>query len=104
MDYTAAERQARFRKRMQERGYRLMQIWVDAEGFPGRSKAGRQTPRPEYTLDQFLALLSQVTDGTDEGFQTKLYGELAVYARGVREAWDVAQSVPGTVYRGHRKE
>jgi hypothetical protein len=91
MDNTAAERQAAFRKRMKDRGFRLMQIWVDAEGFPGKSKAGRQSPRPEYSLDQLLDVLAHVTVGADESFQAKLYGELAVYARGIREAWDLSR-------------
>ncbi|MDR1863533.1 MAG: hypothetical protein LBQ67_06405 [Treponema sp.] len=94
MALTATERQAAFRRRMKERGFRLMQIWVDAEGFPGRSRAGRQSPRPEYTKDQLIEVLEHVTTGTDEDFTAKLFGELAAYAKGVRELWEISRQSP----------
>ncbi|MDR2784641.1 MAG: hypothetical protein LBB83_01870 [Treponema sp.] len=91
MDRTAADRQAAFRQRMKARGYRLMQVWVDAEGFPGKA-VGRSGVKPsEMTLTQLEDVLVRVIEGTDEVFTLRLYGELAAFAKGVREVWDLSR-------------
>jgi hypothetical protein len=94
MDRTAAERQAAFRKRMQARGFKLKQIWVDAEGFLGSGKKAEESACPAMSLDQLLAVLAEITVGADEAFQSRLYGELAAYARGVRELRDLTLMSP----------
>jgi hypothetical protein len=68
-----------------------MQVWVDAEGFPGKARERGAAQRPVLTLDQLKEVLVRVTTGADEDFALRLYGELAAYARGVRELWDLSR-------------
>jgi hypothetical protein len=91
MDRTAADRQAAFRKRMKARGYRLMQVWVDAEGFPGKAAQRGGIKKPEMSLSQLQDVLARVIEGADEAFTLRLYGELAAFAKGVREVWDLSR-------------
>jgi hypothetical protein len=91
MDRKAADRQAAYRKRMKARGFRLMQVWVDAEGFPGKAAEREGAKKQELTLEQFEEVLVRLTSGTDEAFVPRLYGELAAYAKGVRETWDLSR-------------
>jgi hypothetical protein len=91
MDRTAADRQAAFRKRLKARGYRLMQVWVDAEGFPGKAAERGGAKKQELTLKEFEDMLVRLTAGTDDNFAPRLYGELAAYAKGVREVWDLSR-------------
>ncbi|MDR2178488.1 MAG: hypothetical protein LBP20_10690 [Treponema sp.] len=74
---------------MKARGYRLMQVWVDVEGFPGKVAQRGGARKPEMTLDQLQEVLVRVTQGADEDFTLRLYGELAAFAKGVREVWDL---------------
>jgi hypothetical protein len=76
---------------MKARGYRLMQVWVDAEGFPGKVAQRGGARKPEMTLDQLQDVLVRVTQGADEDFTLRLYGELAAFAKGVREVWDLSR-------------
>ncbi|MDR3140026.1 MAG: hypothetical protein LBT95_10220 [Treponema sp.] len=94
MNKTSAERQAAFRKRMNDRGFRLKQIWVDKEGFPGNGRKGREALQPPMSLDQLVNELVRLTEGIDENFKSRLYGELAAYARGVRELMNLTRLSP----------
>jgi hypothetical protein len=91
MDKRAAERQAAYRKRMKERGYRLLQVWVDAEGFPGKAQERNGAHKQALTLSELEDVLVRVTEGTDEAFKARLFGELAAYAKGARELRDLAR-------------
>jgi hypothetical protein len=42
-----------------------------------------------------IEVLERVTTGTDEGFAAKLFGELAVYAQGIRELREISRQSPG---------
>jgi hypothetical protein len=94
MDYTAAKRMAAFRRRMREKGFKCKQIWVDTQGFPGIGGPDKAS-RKNY-LDQpgFLEELEAVIQGTDPDFSRRLYGELASYARGLRELWNLDKRNP----------
>jgi hypothetical protein len=76
---------------MKEKGYRFMQVWVDAEGFPGKAAQRGGARKSEMTLDQLQDVLFRVTQGADEDFKLRLYGELAAFAKGVREVWDLSR-------------
>jgi hypothetical protein len=91
MDMTAAHRQAAFRRRMKAGGYRLMQVWVDARGFPGKVQDRDGAKGREVTLGQLEDVLAGVVAGTDGDFAPRLYGELAAFAKGVREIWDLSR-------------
>jgi hypothetical protein len=94
MDKRAAERQAAYRKRMQDRGYRLLQVWVDAEGFPGKAQERSGAHKQELTLDQLEAELVRLSVDTDEAFKARLFGELAAYAKGARVLRDLTRMSP----------
>jgi hypothetical protein len=79
---------------MQARGFRLKQVWVDAEGFLGKGTKAGGMERPAMTLSQLLDELVDITAGTDETFEKRLYGELAAYARGIRELWELTRMSP----------
>ena len=89
MSKTVANRQATYRKRMKARGYRLVQVWVDGAGFPGKVSDVDGEKKPALTFDQLKALLVQVTSGADEDFALRLYGELAATAQELRKIWDL---------------
>jgi hypothetical protein len=91
MDNTAPTRQAAYRKRLREKGYRFVQGWVDADGFSVKGYPGKDGKKTGLTLNQLLEELTRVTAGVDEAFTARLYGELASYAGGVRELWDMVQ-------------
>lgn len=67
------------------------QVWVDAEVFPGKVAEKGGAKKQELTLSQFEEVLSRVTAGTDVAFASRLYGELAAFAKGVREVWDLSR-------------
>jgi hypothetical protein len=94
VDRTAAKRQAAFRKRMQVKGYRLIQIWVDDEGFPRCGSQGADVKKRKLTLSRLLEELARLTVGTDADFTARLYGELASYAGNVRELWGLTKMSP----------
>lgn len=94
MARTAADHQAAFRKRMQAKGYRLKQIWVDADGFPGKGYKEQDVNNSELSLSQLNDELVRLTTGADDLFAARLYGELVSYARGVRELWDLTCMSP----------
>jgi hypothetical protein len=94
MDNTAPSRQAAYRKRLREKGYRFVQGWVDADGFSVKGYEGKDGGKTELTLDRLLEVLSHVTAGADEAFTARLYGNLASHARGIRELWDLARKSP----------
>jgi hypothetical protein len=106
MDRTAAERQTAFRRKMRARGYRQKQIWVDAEGFPGRGGGALGFFRPSMTLEQLTAELVRLTGGMDEEFARRLYAELAAHARGIkamREETRLQKELP-ELYGGKKEE
>jgi hypothetical protein len=70
---------------MGAKGFRLKQIWVDDEGFPGGGRKPREAVKPTEPLGQLFDELVRVTAGIDEDFKARLYGELAFYERGIRE-------------------
>ena len=91
MGKTVANRQAAYRKRMKARGYRLVQVWVDAEGFPVKVGDVDGVKKPGLTFDQLKEMLVRVTAGADEAFALRLYGELAAVAQELRKVWDVSR-------------
>jgi hypothetical protein len=54
------------------------------------------------SLDQLFTVLAEITAGTDEAFQTRLYGELAAYARGVRKLRDNSRMSPDLFQEGEK--
>jgi hypothetical protein len=80
---------------MNEKGYKFIHVWVDAEGFPGAGGSkGKDIKKLKLTLGQLNDELARITEGADETFIARLYGELALYARGVRERWDLSRKSP----------
>jgi hypothetical protein len=77
---------------MKARGFKLKQIWVDADGFPG--SAGNPLGPVKRYLDpaQFVEALQRLTANTDEAFSSRLCGELYAYARGLKALWEVTHS------------
>jgi hypothetical protein len=71
-----------------------VQGWVDADGFSVKGYPGKDGRKTALTLNQLLEELARVTAGMDEAFTARLYGELASYAGGVRELWDLARKSP----------
>jgi hypothetical protein len=94
-DRTAAKRQAHFRRRMKEKGFKLKQIWVDTEGFPGKAGGGLRQVRPMMTVDELLAEIVRLTGNTDPDFNRRLCGELYAYAKGLKAIWEDARRTPG---------
>jgi hypothetical protein len=90
MKRTAAERQAAYKKRMREKGFKLLQVWVDEDGFPARSNTKGGVYRKELTRLELESVLVRVTDGTDDSFNLRLYAEIADYAKSARAVWDAA--------------
>jgi hypothetical protein len=94
MDYTAAKRMAAFRARMREKGFKQKQIWVDSQGFPGLGGPDKAAKKNFLDRGVFLDEVQKAIEGTDEAFARRLYGELAAYARGLRELWNLDKRNP----------
>jgi hypothetical protein len=83
---------------MRAQGFKLKQIWVDAEGFPGKAGAGFQEVRPSLSVAELSDELVRLTKNMDGDFTLKLCGELYACARGIKALWDDArtsQYLPG---------
>jgi hypothetical protein len=89
MAKTAAERQADFKARMYEVGFKQRQIWVDEDGFMvGIENVGKNGIRPRAGYAKFLKELKNLVGPMSEEEKEEIFAELLVYAGSFRKLWN----------------
>lgn len=88
MAKTAVERQADFKARMYEKGFKRKQTWVDEDGFIVGPETVEGGVRPKATYAKFLKELKTLINPMADDEKEEIYAELLVHVRAFRQRWD----------------